>query len=241
MKRKALGAILLLVAIIMLACGLGMMLNGCTRNGRYELVGYKETNGKVTDVYYDDDYNNFGLGFGGFVLMLAGVAVGIISINILKSTIETGPNIDNDETGPNIDNDETGPNIDNDETGSIDKEKRETDNIDNTSSSLCCGEEFAILEFHDCFAALYPKEIRGGRGGLAHRGISRLTNYCFTHSTGNPKTSFSKKLDNLDSIEISDNGLSLVLIFKDEYAIRFAPPKEEIMTYLQKISLLFKL
>ena len=240
MKRIALGAILLLVAIIMLVCGLVMMLNGCTRNGKYELVGYKETNGKVTDVYYDDDYNNFGLGFGGFVLMLAGVAVGIISINILKkSTIETGPK-STIETGTKS-TIETGPNIDNDETGSIDKEKRETDNIDNTSSSLCCGEEFAILEFHDCFAALYPKEIRGGRGGLAYRGISRLTNYCFTHSTGNPITSFSKKLDNLDSIEISDNGLSLVLIFKDEYAIRFAPPKEEIMTYLQKISLLFKL
>lgn len=80
---------LIIIAVGMVAGGLTMAIIGCSRNGDYKLVGYKEqqTGWKVsggtvtpkysvTDVYYDDDYVDAGMGFGGIVMMLVGAAAG---------------------------------------------------------------------------------------------------------------------------------------------------------------------
>ena len=81
--------ILLLICIGVVIGGLIMAIDGCSRNGDYKLTAYKEENGKVTDLYYDDDYNDFGKGLAGVIMMAVGVFIGAAVISALKNTSST--------------------------------------------------------------------------------------------------------------------------------------------------------
>jgi len=82
--RKVLKVFLIIIALGMVVGGLVMTIIGCSRDGDYKMVGYKEeTRGgrtRVTDVYYDDDFVDLGMGFGGIAMMLVGAGAGWVII-----------------------------------------------------------------------------------------------------------------------------------------------------------------